>query len=394
MNIERTSSQLAALLLLLCCPVNAKTYSDALTKEAVIAATDDAMAWQVREYENMDARRKWKAEKDVSWENAIFLTATAEWSWLRGDTATQRWVRQVALRNDYRLSNGNGVSHVYHADNLIVGMFYADLYEQDGDIRVIYPTVERLQFIKNNPSSYGLQCDPNDKTYNFKQRWSWCDALYMAPQVFARYAQLWQDPSLLDFMNDEYWTITDYLYSPEYHLYWRDSNYFNQRESNGKPVFWGRGNGWVVAGLAKMIPYLPADWKPRQRFIDHYLTMMQTIVSLQSAEGHWYVSMLDPDSYPNPEMSSTGFFCYALWWGINNGLLDETTYLTPATKAWQALVHAMQPTGMLGSVQKVGEKPEAITPDMTEVYGPAAMSYAAQEILQYLQHKQTTDIRP
>ena len=194
-------------------------------------------------------------------------------------------------------------------------------------------------------------------------------------------------------MNSEYWAITDYLYSPEYHLYWRDSNYFDQRESNGKPVFWGRGNGWVIAGLAKMIPYLPTDWAPRQRFIDHYLTMMQTIVSLQSKEGHWYVSMLDPDSYPNPEMSSTGFFCYAMWWGINSGLLDEATYLVPATKAWQALVHAMQPDGMLGSVQMVGEKPEAITKDMTEVYGPAAMSYAAQEILKYLQHKQTINTK-
>lgn len=363
-----------------------KTYSDELTEQAVLTVTDDVMNWQMNAYDQMNVRRRWKAN-NYSWENAIYLTAAAEWSALRQDRAMAQWVRAKAKENDYRLGNGDSVSHVYHADHLIVGMLYADLYEQDGDVRMIYPTVARLQFIKNNPSPYGLECDNSDKTYKYKQRWSWCDALYMAPQVFARYAQIWNDPSLLEFMNNEYWFTTDYLYNKEYHLYWRDSNYFDQLEANGKPVFWGRGNGWVIGGLAKLIPYLPEQWSGRQRFVDHYKSMMDAIVALQSPEGHWFVTMLDPESYPNPEMSSTGFFCYALWWGINYGILDEATYLEPATRAWKAMIHAVRPTGMLGSVQAVGEKPEAITADMTEVYGPAAMSYAAQEILKYLSSK-------
>ena len=361
-----------------------KTYSDALTAEAVVAVTNDAVQWQINEYPNMNARRKWKSANDVSWENAIFLTAVAEWSYLQGDTSAMQWVRRLAVLNDYRLGNGNGVSHIYHADNLIAGMLYADLYEQDGDERVIVPTCARLEYIKNHPASDAMAVNREDSLYNFKKRWSWCDALYMAPQVFARYAQLTGDPSLLAFMDREFWAATDFLYSPEWHLYWRDSNYFDKTEANGLPVFWGRGNGWVAAGLAKLIPYLPADWAPRQRYVTHYQTMMRAIVDLQSPDGHWFVSMLDPESYPSPEMSSTGFFCYALWWGINNGLLDKETYLQPAVRAWQALVHAMQPTGMLGSVQAVGEKPESIRTDMTEVYGPAAMVYSAIEILKYI----------
>jgi len=361
-----------------------KVYSDELTREAVITATDDAMAWQVGEFNNMDSKRKWKERSNASWANATFLAAAAEWSWLRADTATQRWVRACALAEDYRLLNGRGVSHVYHADNLIIGMFYADLYEQDGDERVIWPTVERVEFIKNHPSPYGLAVDTSDHVYRFKQRWSWCDALYMAPQVFARIAHINGDPSLLDFMDREYWFTTDYLYSREYHLYWRDSNYFDKLEANGKPVFWGRGNGWVVGGLARMIPYLPEDWEPRERYIKHFQDMMQAIVAVQAPEGHWHVTMLDPESYPTPEMSSTGFICYAMWWGINTGILDEATYLEPATRAWKSIIHAMHSNGMLGNVQAVGEKPEAISADMTEVYGCAAMTLAAMEILKYL----------
>lgn len=361
-----------------------KRYSDSLCAESVIAATDAAVSWQIREYPYMNAHRRWLSNGDISWENAIFMTSVTEWSYLRGDTASQRWVREHALASDYRLGNGSGISHVYHADHLIAGMWYAALYEQDGDERVLIPTYERLEFIKNHPSTHGMAATPEDSTYEFKKRWSWCDALYMAPQVFARYALLMNDSSLLSFMDREYWASTEFLYSPAYHLYWRDSNYFDQLEHNGKPVFWGRGNGWVVAGLAKMLPYLPSDWSPRERYIALFREMMRSIVALQSAEGHWHVSLLDPSAYPAPEMSSTGFFCYALWWGINNGYLEKTVYLQPAIRAWKSLVHAMQPDGMLGYVQAVGEKPESVTAEMTEVYGPAAMVYAAMEILKYL----------
>lgn len=364
------------------------SFSDSLTADAVTAAVNSVVNWQLREYPRMNERRKWKSSHDISWENAIFLTAVNEWAALRGDTANLQWVSDIARRNDYRMLTG---VHVYHADNLVVGMLYADLYEQYGDIRVLHPSVARLEFIKNNPSQCTLLSDDADMTYFYKQRWSWCDALFMAPQVFARYAALWNEPALLDFMDREYHASTDYLYSPEYHLYWRDSNYFGKTEANGKPVFWGRGNGWVTAGLARMIPYLPAEWEEREWYIRHFQTMMQAVIGLQSEEGCWHVSMLDPDSYPAPEMSCTGFFCYALWWGINNGKLPENVYLEPATRAWKAMVHAIRPDGRLGYVQAVGEKPEAITADMTEVYGPAAMTFAAMEILKYLDRQQPSE---
>ncbi len=363
------------------CADVATCFSDEIEENAVMQVTDAAVRWQRDAYPRMNEKRKWKSSHDVSWENAIFLTAVCEWSLMRGDTAAAAWVRNIARRNDYRLPMG---VHVYHADNMIVGMLYADLFEQDGDERVLHQTIARLEFVKNHPSQCSLKSDDSDPTYYYKQRWSWCDALYMAPQVFARYAQLCNNPELLSFMDNEYHATADYLYSPEYKLFFRDSNYFDKLETNGKPVFWGRGNGWVVAGLAKLIPYLPADFEGREWYVSLFKDMMGEIVSRQSPEGHWYVSMLDPQSYPAPEMSSTAFFCYALWWGMNNNILDKDTYMPHAVKAWQAIVCQVHADGMLGSVQAVGEKPENITPDMTEVYGPAAMVFAAQEILKSL----------
>ena len=52
----------------------------------------------------------------------------------------------------------------------------------------------------------------------------------------------------LDFMIEKWWMTTAYLYDPSEHLFFRDSTYFKRTESNGRKVFWSRGNGWVLAG--------------------------------------------------------------------------------------------------------------------------------------------------
>ena len=84
-----------------------------------------------------------------------------------------------------------------------------------------------------------------------KDLWWWCDALYMAPPSLAKLAQLTGDHRYLDFMNHE-WGLDaghpdDYGRTP----FFRDATFFHKKEQNGKQLFWSRGNGWVLAGLAR-----------------------------------------------------------------------------------------------------------------------------------------------
>ena len=72
-----------------------------------------------------------------------------------------------------------------------------------------------------------------------------------------------------------------------------------------------------------------------------------------------------------------------MWWGINNGVLDEEIYLKSAINGWNAIVGSVQKDGMLGWVQPVGQDPKKVTAEMTEVYGPAAVMLAAMEILKF-----------
>ena len=161
--------------------------------------------------------------------------------------------------------------------------------------------------------------------------------------------------------------------------------FFDRREPNGRKVFWSRGNGWVLAGLARVLQYLPPDYAGRARFVALFQEMAQRIAGLQGPDGYWRASLLDPDSRPIPETSGTGFFTYALAWGVNAGLLGHE-YEPVVRRGWSALVGAVQPGGMLGYVQQVGAEPGYTGPDQTEIYGSGALLLAGSEVYRLSAH--------
>lgn len=108
---------------------------------------------------------------------------------------------------------------------------------------------------------------------------------------------------------------------------------------------------------------------------------------LQSADGYWHASLLDPDSYPSPETSATGFIVYALAYGVNEGLLDKERFLPVVAKGWKALVEAVEADGKLGYVQPIGADPRKVTREMTEVYGVGAFLMAGCQICRLAAHK-------
>ncbi len=142
-------------------------------------------------------------------------------------------------------------------------------------------------------------------------------------------------------------------------LYFRDGKYVypKHKSVNGKKDFWARGDGWVLAGLAKVLGDLPAEYKHRDFFEKKYRKLADAVVACQQPEGYWTRSMLDPEHAPGPETSGTAFFTYGLLWGINNGYLTDSRYLDAAQKGWKYLRgKALQKNGTVGYVQPIGEK--------------------------------------
>jgi len=262
------------------------------------------------------------------------------------------------------------------ADDHAVIATYAKIYQREGDRRMLAPSLATFDFLVTLPYNESLTWEKGIEM----REWAWCDALFMAPPALAAVTTVTGDQKYLDLANRLWWKTTEFLYDRTEHLYFRDSRFFAQREPNGSKVFWSRGNGWVFAGLVRLLEELPADHPDRPRYVSLFHEMAAKIAGLQGADGYWRSSLLDPASRPNPETSGTGFFVYGLAWGINKGLLDRARYGPAVTIGWSALVKALHPDGMLGWVQRIGDQPGATTANTTEVYGVGALLLAGSEV--------------
>ncbi|HEX2394517.1 MAG TPA: glycoside hydrolase family 88 protein [Bacteroidales bacterium] len=323
---------------------------------------------------------------ETDWTNGALYAGMVEWASIAGDDKYYNWLMEIGKRNGWTYMHRDDQRGRYHADDYCVGQMYLEMYRKYKDPAMITPLREYFDQIVISPSTLGLEFEYTDEHWP-TERWSWCDALFMGPTVWAKMGAITGDKKYLDFMYSEYKATTDYLFSTQNSLYFRDSRFFSRKETNGQPVHWGRGNGWVFAGLPIIIRELPKNYEHRDYFIKLYKDMAAKLISIQDENGYWHASLLDPASYPNPEMSATGFFVYGLAWGINNNLLDEKTCMPAITKGWKAMTEAVWPDGKVGWIQPIGEDPKSVTREMTEVYGVGAFLLAGTEIYKMAKKK-------
>ena len=267
----------------------------------------------------------------------------------------------------------------YHADDHCVGQTYAELYLLHRDPKMIAAMRERFDWILANPKDDNLDFD-EAKNPGRLDRWSWCDALFMAPPAWLRLHVATGKQEYLDFMVERWWKTSAFLYDGEQHLYFRDSSYFDRREANGKKVFWSRGNGWVMAGLVRVLQYLPLLHPARARFVQQFREMAETLLSCQANDGLWRSSLLAPHDFPLREASGSGFHGYALTWGVNQGLLASDRFKPAVLEAWRGLVRCVTPEGKLSHVQPIGADPKSFDESATEVYGVGAFLLAGSEV--------------
>jgi unsaturated rhamnogalacturonyl hydrolase len=101
------------------------------------------------------------------------------------------------------------------------------------------------------------------------------------------------------------------------------------------PFFWGRGDGWIAAGMAEMLLSLPADHPQRPEILAGYRKMMAALIKNQNPDGMWRQLIDHPEAWE--ETSSTGMFTFSLIEGVRHGWLDEETYGPAARKGWIGL---------------------------------------------------------
>lgn len=328
-----------------------------------------------------------KPEARAFWDHAAYHTGNMEAYFLTGNEAyraySEAWAEhnqwKGAKSNDrdkWKYSYGESDEYVLFGDYQICFQTYIDLYNLMPEDRKIARAREVME--------YEMSTSRNDY-------WWWADGLYMVMPVMTKLYKATGNEMYLQKLY-EYITYSDsIMYDRETGLYYRDAKYVYPRHKsiNGKKDFWARGDGWVLAGLAKVLKDLPADYKHRTFFEKKFVRLAEAVASLQQPDGYWTRSMMDPDHAPGPETSGTAFFTYGLLWGINNGYLDEARYLPVVERAWKYLSKtALQKDGRVGYVQPIGEKAisgQIVDAGSTANFGVGAFLLAACEYVRYLE---------
>ena len=333
--------------------------------------------WQLDNFErqSVEGSRYKDSHAYWSWVNATMYVGLAGMTELVPDAKYADFLQTVGRKTQWKPGR-----NIFFADDICVGQFYAIWFEKHRDSAMIAPTIAALDRIIATPHTASL----NFNAKGAHSRWCWCDALFMGPTVFARIGKATGDRKYFDHLDREFRVTCDSLYCPEEKLFFRDTRYIPMREKNGERVFWGRGNGWVTAGLTVIIDCLPDGHPLRARCIGLFREMMERIAALQDRSGFWHASLLDPASYPAPETSATGFFTYSLFWGLNRGLLDRERYGEAAEKGWRALCETVHADGKVGYVQPIGADPQQVGRDDTEVYGAGAFLLAGRQAYDYV----------
>lgn len=345
-------------------------FSAKLEKDDIMKVCTAVSSWQIDNFDKVKHRRN-------GWHNGALYIGMFHWAEKAGDAKTADFLMKIGKETKWAPANRS-----YHADDICVGQMYIEMYKKHKDEKMIQPLKERAFYVASHPSDAALS--KKDKIGK-DTRWSWCDALFMAPPVYAALYTLTKEDVYRDYMISEFKECTDSLYDRAEGLYYRDCMRIGVKESNGAKQFWGRGNGWVFGGIPLILNNLPADDPSREYFINIYKEMAEAALRTQDKDGHWHASLLDPDAYPYPENSTSAFFCYGLAWGVNNGILQGAKYKKAMKKAWEGLIEAVHPDGKLGYVQPVGASPKPASYDSTEVYGVGALLLAGTEILKILE---------
>ncbi len=308
----------------------------------------------------------------ANWVSAAFYVGLARLSRVSDKPGHASFMTDVAEHYNYALRGGRSPRAMINADDQAIGDLYQELYARHRMPGMILPLQQRLDYTLPH-----LTLTPAPE----KLTWWWCDALFMAPPVLSRMSALTGDPAYLNAMDVQWWRTTDLLYDKSEGLYFRDARFLDRKSERGKKIFWSRGNGWVFAGLARVLDYMPANHPSRPRYVELFKQMAAGIAKHQGRDGLWRASMVDPEAFPEPESSGSAFFTYGYAWGINHGLLDRQTYQPVVLRGWQGLMGRMLPNGLLGSVQQTGDQPVPTKPTDTGLYGQGGLLLAGTEIM-------------
>ncbi len=227
-----------------------------------------------------------------------------------------------------------------HVDHTVFAAVPLELYMQTKDSR--YLTMGKVMADTQWAAPWGGRAKPESwYYYNKGMTWQtrmWIDDMFMITAAQAQAYRVTGNRKYIDRAAKEMVLYLDTLQKPNGLFY----------HAPDVPFFWGRGDGWMAAGMSELLRSLPKDNPDRPRIMQGYKTMMASLLKYQAEDGMWRQLIDDPASWK--ETSATGMFTFAFITGVKEGWLDAATYGPAARKAWLSLITYINPNADIREV--------------------------------------------
>jgi unsaturated rhamnogalacturonyl hydrolase len=182
----------------------------------------------------------------------------------------------------------------HHVDDSIFGVVPLEIAIQTKDPKFLKEGVWWADRQWESPQPDGLS---GETRY-------WIDDMYMLVMLQLEAYRATGDKKYLDRDAKEMVSYLDKLQQPNGLFY----------HAPDVKYFWGRGDGWVAAGMAEMLRSLPENHPDRARIMKGYKLMMSSLLKYQGKDGMWRELIDKDDAWP--ESSSSAMFSFAMITGV------------------------------------------------------------------------------
>ncbi|WP_232703578.1 glycoside hydrolase family 88 protein [Halobacterium wangiae] len=237
-----------------------------------------------------------------------------------------------------------------YADPVVPGHGVLELYDRTGDdyyLDAAQKQYEQLQSIEKTEGG-GIPISRGEKELLL-------DSLYHISPFMARYGELADDPEAIDEAVHQIEVHAERCYDPHTGLYrqgWQETP-----NSFAQDTFWSRGVAWLTTAIVATLPYVPEDHEGYDDLVEMLQDVSEVVLDYQDDSGFWH-NTLDDRTSPL-EASGTMMFVYTFEEGMEQGVLDQSTFEEPSQRAMDVCKGLVDSQGGVRRVAVVPGGPDA-----------------------------------